>query len=229
VSLITPLIAEFGSAVLVIVLCYGASKVYGWRTTGLFVGGSIFWTTIVENLGVMEGAYNYTAYAGSLSPSYRGYLLWVGLVPLWVELGWIIVALSLFMLLREVLLPRQGPLVRALVVGLLAVNIDAMIDPIAVANRLWVWLGPSYYVLGVPFYNWMGWFLLVFFYTFTFECTILKRTDMLIFGKLDRKLFGKAWGSWKVVEPFSVRLLVVNLLVVILLTVVSVTVVPGVA
>jgi uncharacterized membrane protein len=229
VSTLTPLIAELGSGVLVLLLVYGASKIYGLRTTVLFVGGSIFWTTIVENLGVLEGAYNYTAYAGSVSASYRGYLVWVGLVPLWVELGWIIVALSLFVLLREVLLPGRGPLLRALLVGLLAVNIDGMIDPIAVANRLWVWLGPSYYVLGVPFYNWMGWFLLVFFYTLTFECTILRRTDMLIFGRFDRRLFSRSWASWRVAWPFSVRLLVINLVVVVLLTVVSLTVVPGVA
>lgn len=222
-----PFIAEFGTILLTILLSYGSVRVYGTTKTALFIGGAVLWATIVENIGVLEGAYSYTGYAGTLFSSYPGYFLWVGLVPLWVELGWIVVMLSLFLLLREVLLPGWSPIARALLAGLLAVNVDAIIDPIAVANRLWLWLDRSYYTLGVPFYNWAGWFLLVFFYTLTFEYTVIRQSNMVFFGRLERLFARNVDGSVRSVAPrFAFRLFVVVVLVSILLTIISNTIVP---
>ena len=220
------LLAEFGTIVLATILALGASRVQGARKTAFFFAGSVLWTSIIENVGVLEGAYNYYGYAGSIFPSYPGYLLWVGLVPLWVELGWIIVALSLYLILREVILPGTGAALRALVAGLLAVNMDAVIDPIAVSNNLWSWSGRSYYQLGVPFYNWAGWFILVVLYSLTFECTIDAPTGMLFLGSVESRL--SRW--FKALEStsgrFVFRLIVVNFLAAVFLTAISTLVVP---
>jgi hypothetical protein len=39
---------------------------------------------------------------------YLGYFFWLGLATVWVELAWGVVTLSLFIIIREVLLPERA-------------------------------------------------------------------------------------------------------------------------
>src|SRR5579872_3689068 len=168
-----PLLAEIGAFLIAGIVFYGLKKRFGWTIALFFLLGSILWTTPLETLGIYTGSYTYSAFAGSLFPAYSGYLVWIGIVPLWIEMGWFIVSASSFMIFHEVLMRRSKAISIAAVAGLFAVNLDLMIDPIASSNNLWVWLGPSLNLLGIPLYNYVGWFVMIFFYDIIIWSTVV--------------------------------------------------------
>ncbi|MGI0090127.1 MAG: hypothetical protein ACREBS_00315 [Nitrososphaerales archaeon] len=86
-TVVIPVISELGFVIVAAVVFYGASKRYGTQKAGIFLAGSVLWTASLENFAVLRGAYTYYSYAGQLYQGYPGYLMWVGLVPLWVVLG----------------------------------------------------------------------------------------------------------------------------------------------
>ncbi|MHA1150301.1 MAG: carotenoid biosynthesis protein [Promethearchaeota archaeon] len=53
-------------------------------------------------------------------------------------------------------------ILRAALAGIIAVNLDMFIDPVAVENGWWIWTVPSLYIQGVPIANYLGWFFLIF-------------------------------------------------------------------
>jgi uncharacterized membrane protein len=216
-----PVGAELGTIGLATIAGYVGVKVYGKQRATYFLAGSILWTSIIENLGVIDKSYTYYTYAGLFGPGYPGYLLWVGQVPLWIELGWVIVAISLFVLFHEVLLPGRSPFLQAALAGFFAVNVDLVIDPVAVANNLWQWINPSVYVLGVPIYNFLGWFCLIFFYDLLFNYTILQEKPVAILGRIERVFLRDRYTLAAKTARFAFRLVVTILLVAILLTVVA--------
>ena len=216
-----PVGAELGTIVLAFLAAYAGVKVYGKERAAYFLAGSVLWTSIIENLGVLDKSYTYYTYAGLFGPHYAGYLFWVGQVPLWIELGWVIVALSLFVLFHEVLLPGRSAFLQAACAGLIAVNIDFVIDPVAVANNLWQWINPSIYILGVPIYNWVGWFCLIFFYDLLFNYTILQSRPVAVLGRIERVFLKDDYGSNAKAGRFAFRLVVTILAVAILLTIIA--------
>ncbi|MHA1337696.1 MAG: carotenoid biosynthesis protein [Promethearchaeota archaeon] len=56
----------------------------------------------------------------------------------------------------------KNEVLRAALAGYLAVNLDFLIDPVAVHNKWWIWLVDNIYVLGVPVGNYIGWWFLIF-------------------------------------------------------------------
>jgi uncharacterized membrane protein len=142
-------------------------------------------------------------------------------VPLWIELGWVIVALSLFLLFHDVVLPGRSPFLQAALAGLFAVNIDLLIDPVAVANSLWQWINPSLYILGVPIYNFVGWFCLIFFYDLLFNFTVLQNRPVAILGRIERPFLKDRYTSGAKSARFAFRLIVTILVVAVLLTIIS--------
>lgn len=128
---------------------------------------------------------------------------------------------SLFMIFHEVLLPGRNAFLQAFCAGLFAVNMDAMIDPVAVANNLWQWLNPSIYVIGVPIYNWVGWFFLVFFYDLTFNYTVLNNRSMFVLGKIENFFLKNRWSRWEKIARFTFRIVVINFVVAVILTIIS--------
>ena len=77
----------------------------------------------------------------------------------------------------------------AAVAGLFAVNLDLMIDPVASSNNLWVWLGPSINFLGIPLYNYVGWFIMIFFYDIIIWSTVVGFRRMKGLSIVEAKLF----------------------------------------
>jgi uncharacterized membrane protein len=187
--IMTPLIAEIGAFLIAGLVFYGLKVRYGWMVASLFLVGSIIWTTPLETLGILTGSYSYTTFAGSLFPSYRGYLLWIGVVPLWIEMGWFIVSASSFVLFHDVLLPKSRTLAAAVFAGLFAVNLDLMIDPVASSNRLWVWIGPSLSLFGIPVYNYVGWFVMIFFYDIIIWNTVVGFRHLKGLSVIEKRLF----------------------------------------
>jgi uncharacterized membrane protein len=216
-----PVGAELGTVCLAAIAGYAGVKVYGGARAAYFLAGSILWTSVIENLGVIDKSYTYYTYAGLFGPNYPGYFFWVGQVPLWIELGWVIVAISLFVLFHEVLLPGRNPFLQAACAGLFAVNIDLVIDPVAVANNLWQWVNPSINVLGVPIYNWVGWFCLIFFYDLLFNYTVLQSRSVPILGTIEGLFLKQSYASGRKAARFAFRLIVTILVVAVLLTLIA--------
>jgi len=216
-----PVTAELGTIFIACIVALAGIKVYGNQKAAYFLVGSVIWTSIIENLGVMAKSYTYYTYAGLFGPNYPGYMFWVGRVPLWVELGWVIVALSLFIIFHEVVLPGRSPFLQAACAGLLAVNIDLLIDPVAVSNSLWQWINPSLYFLGVPIYNFVGWFCLIFFYDLLFNFTILQKRSVAILGRIEGLFLKDNYNDGAKSARFAFRLIVTILLVAVLLTIIA--------
>lgn len=216
-----PLLAELGTIFLACIVAYAGVKAYGKERAAYFLAGSVLWTSIIENLGVIDKSYTYYTYAGLFNPSYAGYLFWIGQVPLWIELGWVIVALSLFVLFHDILLPGRSPFLQAALAGLFAVNIDLVIDPVAVANSLWQWINPSVYIFGVPIYNFVGWFCLIFFYDLLFNYTVLQNKPVAILGRIEGIFLKDRYTPGAKTARFAFRLIVTILVVAVLLTIIA--------
>lgn len=216
-----PVGAELGTIAIAFVAAYAAVKTYGRERAAYFLVGSVLWTSIIENMGVADKSYTYYTYAGLFSSRYAGYIFWIGQVPLWIELGWVVVALSLFVLFHEVLLPNRSPFLQAACAGLFAVNIDLLIDPVAVANNLWQWINPSIYLLGVPIYNFVGWFCLIFFYDLLFNYTILKSRPVAVLSRIEGLFLNENYASGAKSARFTFRLVVTILVVAVMLTIVA--------
>lgn len=85
-------------------------------------------------------------------------------VPLWVGVGWGAILYAATWTAQRLQLPR---LLRPLAAGVLAVNIDLSLDPIAHHLGYWKWLAaPAVNLYGVPFDNFLGWFAIVASYSF---------------------------------------------------------------
>jgi len=185
----TAVVAEFGAFIIAGLVFYGLKLRYGWTIALFFLLGSIAWTTPLETLGIASGSYTYSSFAGSLFPGFRGYFVWIGIVPLWIEMGWFIVSASSFMIFHDVLLPKSKTVAAALLAGLFAVDLDLLIDPVASSNRLWVWIGPSLNIMGIPVYNYVGWFLMIFFYDVIIWNTVIAFRQIKVLNILERRLF----------------------------------------
>ncbi len=61
---------------------------------------------------------------------------------------------------------------RAALAGLIAVNLDLLIDPVAVANSWWVWQVNNIYIQGVPLANYIGWWFMIFTFVVFSELAI---------------------------------------------------------
>ena len=217
-SVAAPVVAELGTILLAALLSYAASRRDGAARAGVFLGGAIIWTALLENLSVVAGEYTYYQYSGQLFPQYPGYLFWVGAVPLWNLLGWFVIVMSGFILFHEVLLPRARGLAQAAACGLFALNVDLMLDPAASANGLWVWLTGSFRFLGVPAINFFGWFLLVFFYDLIAQSTIFNNRPFPVLSRAERPVFGDLAGrGGPDLRRFFFRLIVVELVIFVVL------------
>ncbi|HVB12608.1 MAG TPA: carotenoid biosynthesis protein [Nitrososphaerales archaeon] len=180
-----PIFAELAFVFIAAAVFYAGTRRYGAFKTGIFLAGSVLWTAPLENFAVIKGAYTYYSYAGVLLPNYPGYLMWVGLVPLWIVLGWFVFAMSGFLIFHNVVLPGRRALFQAAASGLFALNIDLMMDPIASSNGLWIWTQNIVDILGVPLFNFVGWFLLIFFYDLIAEHTIFNNKPLKVVSKLE--------------------------------------------
>ncbi len=61
---------------------------------------------------------------------------------------------------------------RAALAGAIAVNLDLLIDPVAVANSWWVWQVNNVYIQGVPLANYIGWWFMIFTFVVFSELAI---------------------------------------------------------
>ena len=148
----------------------GAYKTLLLFFAAVIIGGGM------ENINSIFGGYYYPGSASNL-------IVFIGLCPFDIILGWyvIIYCTSYFSHILigkgEGSLPIQGigtnpekidmkflkrTVLRAALAGLIAVNLDLVIDPVAVENGWWIWTVPNLYIFDVPIANFFGWFFLIF-------------------------------------------------------------------
>lgn len=196
---------------------YAGSRLYGTHRTWVFLGGAILWTAPLENFAVAQHGYTYYGFANALLPGYPGYLLWVGLVPFWILLGWFVIALSCYVISHEVLLRGRRALVQASFSALLALNIDLLMDPIASANHLWIWTAGSFPFLGVPLFNFIGWFMLIFFFDIISNHTIFRNAPIRVISGVERILPRTEAAGSVDLRRLAIRIIILEILVIITL------------
>ncbi|MHA1917052.1 MAG: carotenoid biosynthesis protein [Candidatus Ranarchaeia archaeon] len=131
-----------------------------FRVLELF--GFVLYAGIFENIGVITNVYNYSL----------DRLVMVGVVPLSLLLFEAVIFYSALQFAEVLRFPRW---VRPFVVAFLGVLQDLTIDPAAVFDTHLVngllegrWNWTTHYdgmLFGIPFFNFTGWFLLMFYYT----------------------------------------------------------------
>lgn len=121
-----------------------------WTITTAF-----FYAYGIEHACVWFGTYTYPGSAFGLH--FRGAR---GIdVPLWIGMGWgTVVYFCTFTATRL----KLGRFATPLAAGLLALNVDLSLDPIATHFGAWVWkMGLPQGFYGVPWQNFVGWFCIV--------------------------------------------------------------------
>lgn len=154
-----------------------ARKHYGfWMASCFFIGSFVF-TGLEESAWILLG--RYLGGSVSLPPGgtiYGGYwftkgIFWFVETPINACLGWFVYAYSCVWIAGRVF-PKLSLLKRATVGGLIAMTIDLWQDPVQTSPELmnWVWgRGDFLLFFGIPFYNFVGWFLLIFLFAIFWE------------------------------------------------------------
>jgi uncharacterized membrane protein len=169
----------------------GAYKTLLLFFAAIIIGGGM------ENINSIFGGYYYPGDASDL-------IIFIGMCPFDIILGWYVIIYCCSYVSHILIgkgegsLPIQGigtnpekidkvflkrTVLRAALAGLIAVNLDLVIDPIAVENGWWVWTVPNLYIFDVPISNFFGWFFLIFwalvFYdTIVAYCSIKKVSQL---------------------------------------------------
>ncbi len=183
-------------------LCF----VHAWQRRGLFLAtvflvGSFVFTGVEETMWILLGRF------GPTGTYYftRGFF-WFLETPVNACIGWFLLAYAT-MWVAELVLPAAAAGWRAAVAGLIAMNLDLWIDPVQThpAFRSWVWadLSGGLQVLSIPVTNFIGWFLLIFFFA-------------LVFDRLPSSV--RARGPWRATGRFFGILLALEIAILIFFT-----------
>ena len=167
-----------------------SSKMLGNKKTAIFFIVAFLIGLVFEILGVIYGEiggghYYYTA------PN-----LFFGLVPFVTPFSWVIIIYICYTITNLFLFgfngekPKKTDSLRyfiglttllSVMSGLIAVNLDMILDPVSVAPQVasWVWIGGGPY-FGIPIGNFIGWVLVAGFAVFIFRYyeAIVSKSDI---------------------------------------------------
>lgn len=155
-----------------------SSLTLGNKKTALFISLALFFGFFSEFLGVHYG-FVFGHYYYNITPFF------FGAVPLMTPISWAIIIYMCYGVTNFILQCAGGDkpnlrgnwihlfimiIVLSSVDGLCAMNLDMIIDPIAVLPSVaaWVWIGGGPY-FDVPISNFIGWFMVTFVATFIFR------------------------------------------------------------
>lgn len=190
--------------ILAAICIYHGFKTFGRWKTLLFFFGSFFYTGFEENIMIISGKIFsdpvIPGFPETYAFNYTNYTLWILAVPLVVYVAWFVVAYSAVHIATYIF--KSGIVKQAALGGLIAMEMDMMIDPIAVRYSWWGWfagehdaiwiLGQPGYDFGIPISNFLGWFLLIFLFAIYWK----KITDK-----------ESKWGVRKTIIVFSLGLI----------------------
>ncbi|MDD1777663.1 MAG: carotenoid biosynthesis protein [Candidatus Helarchaeota archaeon] len=169
-SSITPtqVVYEMLVYILAAVLIYHGFKKFGRWKTLLFFFGSFLYTGFEENIMIISGRVIpdiITEFPQTYAFNYENYVLWILAVPFVVFVAWFVVAYSAVHIAFYIF--KTGIWRQAALGGLLAMEMDLLIDPVAVRYAWWGWFpaaNQAIWIFGIPISNFMGWFALIFFF-----------------------------------------------------------------
>lgn len=175
VSINMNIVITYSLAIAVTIHSYKFRGLY--KTLILFFGSWIIGGGI-ENVNSIFGGYYYPG---------SELTLFIGVCPFDVILGWYILIYCCSFFAHSLIGKGRGSLpiigigtapiaidkqflkdtiLRAALAGYIAIDIDFLIDPVAVENKWWIWQINNIYILGVPLGNYMGWWMLIFWGVF---------------------------------------------------------------
>ncbi|MHA1230098.1 MAG: carotenoid biosynthesis protein [Candidatus Helarchaeota archaeon] len=196
---------------------YHSYKTYGLWKSALFLIGSFFYTGL-EEITWMTIGYFVPTFRTYQFNYYKAGFMWFLCIPVATCLGWYFIAYGCYYIAEKIFVKWQnsnwGLIKTAAVAGLLAMNIDLMVDPFAVRNEQWYWLAAqneTIWILGIPYTNFVGWFLLIFIFAIFWQ----KVTD-----SRDK------YGTVKSTIIFAVGLIGILLLTILIIFVVAVVFSP---
>jgi uncharacterized membrane protein len=151
-------------------------KKHGIKKTTRYFLPMIVAALVIESAGVAAGRYYYPGYFLYLSAVGGG-------VPLIIVLAWS-ANLVLFLNMGKQVVLRfykkrniSQIIIISAMAGLFAVCLDLLEDPLAHHNNWWIWkeslTGIKFY--GVPFINFVGWFILIFY--MSLATLLIERSD----------------------------------------------------
>ncbi len=171
-------VAADGFSLLLGWICFlHARRHFGFWMASCFLIGSFVFTGLEETLWILSGRFlggtvnnplGETAYGTYWFTRGGGWFLET---PITACLGWFFIAYTCVLTAGKVF-PRAGLWTRAAVGGGIAVGIDLWMDPIQTAPEImaWVWgRGDVLLLFGIPHYNFLGWFLLIFLFAVFWE------------------------------------------------------------
>ena len=185
-------------------------KILGKEKTSLFLWGSLLWTLIVENVMVINGAYDYFAYAdyysagGTLINGFSGWACMVLFVPLSISLGWFFLSLPAF-IISDRLLPKSNLWLKATLAAVVLVSLDMLMDPISVVNEWWRWTVPGFYLRGVSIGNYIGWFFMLFYFAAIYERTVIERGSFAWLRPVEKLIFRRDTNNLLVDDLWKLR------------------------
>ncbi len=137
-----------------------AGERLGWKGMAIMLGISFLVSLTFESVGVATGwVYGPYHYTDHLGPKF------LGLVPLFVPLGWFLMSYPAFVIADWIAPVDWSRGKRVLAVAALAAFAmtawDLVMDPARVHTGMWVWEVEGAY-FGVPLQNYLGWWLTTF-------------------------------------------------------------------
>ena len=154
-----------------------ALRHYGFWMASCFLIGSFVFTGLEETIWILSGRFFGGLIRNPLGETFYGTywftrgFFWFLETPVTACLGWFFIAYSCVLTAGKVF-RRKALWWRATVGGLIAMAIDLWIDPVQTAPEMmsWVWAKGDFLLLfGIPHYNFLGWFLLIFLFAIFWE------------------------------------------------------------
>jgi len=171
--------------ILAIFVIYHSYKSRGAFKTVLLLLGFLVSGGCIENVNIIVGGYYYP-------PSPLTFFIYR--CPLWVWLGWYLIAYCGVFIAHSIIGNGRGSLqivgigtelengidkkfilhtiMRSAFAAYISMLIGLVMDPVAAANGWWIWRVDNIYIHGVPFGNYIGWCLVVFWTLFFYDLII---------------------------------------------------------
>ncbi|MHA1311928.1 MAG: carotenoid biosynthesis protein [Candidatus Helarchaeota archaeon] len=169
---------DLGSLIISILVFYHSVKADGLLKAVSFLYGSIIFTGLEECFWILSGRFGLIPFETYFFTKGG---MWFIEIPVFTCLGWYIIAWCSFYISR-IIFTKKGYLFHASIAGIFAVSFDFFIDPVMVnlgstsiyknAAGLWVWLtdpAQCFRIFSIPFYNFVGWFLVISIYALLYE------------------------------------------------------------
>ncbi len=194
--------------ILAAICIYHGFKTFGRWKTLLFFFGSFLYTGFEECIMIVSGKVFSSGaipdFPETYAFNYENYTLWILAVPLVVYVAWFVVAYSAVHIAGYIF--KSDFVKQAALGGFIAMEMDMMIDPIAVRYSWWGWFAGADEAiwilgdpnmsptpdLGIPISNFLGWFMLIFIFAIYWK----QITDK-----------GERWGTRKTVIIFLLGLI----------------------